>query len=75
MSQLINYQEAKEYDYTGLNWKKIAKKLGTRTREECKNLWYNSSMHIKLSRYQQLFNTVVCDNNYEENEDEALVNE
>jgi hypothetical protein len=62
LSNYINFKVAKEIDFTNLNWTKIARKMKTKSKDDCRNKWF---LHIH--------NFISSTSNYDENEDEELV--
>jgi len=64
LCNFINYDEAKKLDFVSLEWAKIAREMQSRSRDDCRNLWYN-----------QVFNTIATGNDFTEEEDETLIND
>lgn len=62
LADYIDIEKAKTVDYTNLDWTNIASQMQTRSKDDCRNLWYS-----------QIYNTIsqACD--FTPSEDEALV--
>lgn len=63
LSDHIDYDAAKEINYLSLDWTKIAKHVKTRSKDDCKNIWY-----------KQIFNNISTKVEFTDEEDEILVN-
>lgn len=62
ISNHIDFLIAKTLDLTGIPWTKISKKIGTKSKDDCRNRWYN-----------QVFNTIHDREEYSVSDELALV--
>ena len=52
----------KKTDFKNINWTKIAKKIQTKSKDDCRNKWYS-----------QILNSFYVGNEYTDEQDENLV--
>jgi len=65
LCDFINYDEAKKMNYMSLEWTKIAKEMETKSKDDCRNLWFN-----------QIYNTIATQaGDFDDEEDEILIKE
>jgi len=62
LCDFIDYEEAKKLNYMSLEWTKIAKEMETKSKDDCRNLWFN-----------QIYNTIASGLDFDEDEDEVLI--
>ena len=62
LANFIDYDEAKKLNYMSLEWTKIAKEMETKSKDDCRNLWFN-----------QIYNTIATGNDFDDEEDEVLI--
>jgi len=63
LCDFINYEEAKKMNYMSLEWTKIAKEMETKSKDDCRNLWFN-----------QIYNTIATRaGDFDDEEDEILI--
>jgi len=62
LCDFIDYEEAKKLNYMSLEWTKIAKEMETKSKDDCRNLWFN-----------QIYNTIASGLDFNEDEDEVLI--
>lgn len=62
LSNYINYDVARKLELKDINWTKIASKIGTKSKDDCKNKFY-----------QSLFNTIFVKPEFSLEEDKDLI--
>lgn len=58
----LNYEVARKTDFSNINWTKIAKKIQTKSKDDCRNKWNTQILH-----------TFYSNSEYTEEEDENLI--
>jgi len=58
----LNYEAVRKTDFKNINWTKIAKKIQTKSKDDCRNKWYS-----------QILNSFYVGNEYTDEQDEDLV--
>ena len=64
MGKYINYEEARKTDFKNINWTKIANKLKTKSKDDCRNKWFH-----------QILSYLYSGNEFTESEDEELIDQ
>ena len=62
IAKYLNYEAVKKTDFKNINWTKIAKKIQTKSKDDCRNKWYS-----------QILNSFYVGNEYTDEQDENLV--
>eukprot|EP00331_Platyophrya_macrostoma_P006989 CAMPEP_0176429484 /NCGR_PEP_ID=MMETSP0127-20121128/13735_1 /TAXON_ID=938130 /ORGANISM="Platyophrya macrostoma, Strain WH" /LENGTH=631 /DNA_ID=CAMNT_0017811291 /DNA_START=1 /DNA_END=1896 /DNA_ORIENTATION=+ len=62
ISDFLDVEAASKIDFQGINWTKIANTMQTRSKDDCRNKWFN-----------QIFNTISTQLEYSRDEDKKLL--